>query len=203
MFCTRLHADFGILAKLTEIARLTCHSGRRTVLANLCPIRLTRLRNVRRSEGGVRWIAFIQKGYAVRRWPAGVRCGGPTVHRPGRMHGLRRLRSCLPVSAIFALDDLPEKWHSYIEKNANYVTGGKFQAACTQAEASNRMRSLFVRSSPAGQHGFGNNGTDSARPCQPSHGDDQMNDALCGPRPRRQGRGLCSRPSRRSYSSRR
>ena len=33
-----------------------------------------------------------------------------------------------PVSAIFALDDLPEKWHSYIEKNANYVTGGKFQA---------------------------------------------------------------------------
>ena len=33
-----------------------------------------------------------------------------------------------PVSAIFALDDLPEKWHSYIEKNANYVTGAKFQA---------------------------------------------------------------------------
>ena len=30
-------------------------------MANLCPIRLTRLRNVRRSEGGVRWIAFIQK----------------------------------------------------------------------------------------------------------------------------------------------
>ena len=34
----------------------------------------------------------------------------------------------LPVSAIFTLDDLPEKWHSYIEKNANYATGGKFQA---------------------------------------------------------------------------
>ena len=33
-----------------------------------------------------------------------------------------------PVSAIFALDDLPDKWHAYIEKNANYVTGGKFQA---------------------------------------------------------------------------
>ena len=32
-----------------------------------------------------------------------------------------------PVSAIFALDDLPEKWHSYIEKNASYVEGGKFQ----------------------------------------------------------------------------
>ena len=33
-----------------------------------------------------------------------------------------------PVSAIFALDDLPEKWHSYIEKNANYVEVGKFRA---------------------------------------------------------------------------
>ena len=32
-----------------------------------------------------------------------------------------------PVSAISALDDLPEKWHSYIEKNANCVDGGKFQ----------------------------------------------------------------------------
>ena len=32
-----------------------------------------------------------------------------------------------PVSAIFALDDLPEKWHSYIEKNSNYVEGGKFR----------------------------------------------------------------------------
>jgi len=38
-----------------------------------------------------------------------------------------------PVSAIFALDDLPEKWHSYIEKNANYVTGGKFQADAYKA----------------------------------------------------------------------
>jgi NAD-dependent dihydropyrimidine dehydrogenase PreA subunit len=32
-----------------------------------------------------------------------------------------------PVSAIFALDDLPEKWQSYIEKNSNYVEGGKFK----------------------------------------------------------------------------
>jgi hypothetical protein len=31
------------------------------------------------------------------------------------------------------LDDLPEKWHSYIEKNANYVTGGKFQAVTYKA----------------------------------------------------------------------
>ena len=32
-----------------------------------------------------------------------------------------------PVTAIFALDDLPEKWHAYIEINKNYVDGGKFQ----------------------------------------------------------------------------
>jgi NAD-dependent dihydropyrimidine dehydrogenase PreA subunit len=32
-----------------------------------------------------------------------------------------------PVTAIFALDDLPEKWHAYIETNKNYVDAGKFQ----------------------------------------------------------------------------
>ena len=32
-----------------------------------------------------------------------------------------------PVTAIFPLDDLPEKWHAYIEINKNYVDGGKFQ----------------------------------------------------------------------------
>ena len=38
------------------------------------------------------------------------------------------MRTSLPLlGKIFALDDLPEKWHSYIEKNAGYVEGGKFQ----------------------------------------------------------------------------
>jgi NAD-dependent dihydropyrimidine dehydrogenase PreA subunit len=32
-----------------------------------------------------------------------------------------------PVSAIFALDDLPEKWRHYAELNASYVEGGKFK----------------------------------------------------------------------------
>ena len=32
-----------------------------------------------------------------------------------------------PVSAIFALDNFPEKWQSYIEKNSNYVEGVKFK----------------------------------------------------------------------------
>jgi ferredoxin len=32
-----------------------------------------------------------------------------------------------PVSAIFALDDLPEKWRHYAEIDASYVVGGKFQ----------------------------------------------------------------------------
>jgi len=31
-----------------------------------------------------------------------------------------------PVSAIFALDDLPEKWKHYEELNASYVKDGKF-----------------------------------------------------------------------------
>ena len=31
-----------------------------------------------------------------------------------------------PVSAIFALDDLPEKWKHYTELNASYVQGGTF-----------------------------------------------------------------------------
>jgi len=32
-----------------------------------------------------------------------------------------------PVTAIFSLDDLPEKWHAYIEINKNCVDGCKFQ----------------------------------------------------------------------------
>ena len=31
-----------------------------------------------------------------------------------------------PVSAIFALDDLPEKWKQYTELNESYVKAGKF-----------------------------------------------------------------------------
>ena len=33
-----------------------------------------------------------------------------------------------PVAAIFAVDDLPEKWHAFTEVNANYAVDGKFQA---------------------------------------------------------------------------
>jgi len=32
-----------------------------------------------------------------------------------------------PVTAIFPLDDLPEKWRTYIGTNKKYVDGGKFQ----------------------------------------------------------------------------
>ena len=32
-----------------------------------------------------------------------------------------------PVTAIFALDDLPEKWNAYIEIDKNYVDAGRFQ----------------------------------------------------------------------------
>jgi NAD-dependent dihydropyrimidine dehydrogenase PreA subunit len=33
-----------------------------------------------------------------------------------------------PVSAIFALDDLPAKWKDYAELNSSYVQGSKFMA---------------------------------------------------------------------------
>jgi NAD-dependent dihydropyrimidine dehydrogenase PreA subunit len=32
-----------------------------------------------------------------------------------------------PVSAIFTMDDLPEKWRQYAEIDASYVASGKFQ----------------------------------------------------------------------------
>jgi NAD-dependent dihydropyrimidine dehydrogenase PreA subunit len=38
--------------------------------------------------------------------------------------------ACVPVcpaTAIFVMDDLPEKWHAYIEINKNYADDGKFQ----------------------------------------------------------------------------
>lgn len=31
-------------------------------------------------------------------------------------------------AAIFALDDLPEKWKAFADMNASYVEGGKFQS---------------------------------------------------------------------------
>ena len=42
------------------------------------------------------------------------------------MHRLWGLVPVCPVAAIFALDDLPEKWKHYTEINASYVQGGKF-----------------------------------------------------------------------------
>jgi ferredoxin len=40
-----------------------------------------------------------------------------------------------PVTAIFALDDLPEKWQHFTEINASYAAGGKFQADKFQKRA--------------------------------------------------------------------
>jgi ferredoxin len=34
--------------------------------------------------------------------------------------------ACVPVSAIFALDDPPEKWKQYTELNESHVKAGKF-----------------------------------------------------------------------------
>ena len=50
-----------------------------------------------------------------------------------------------PVAAIFALDDLPEKWKHYTELNASYVQGGKF-AAQEFAKHAGNMYPLLVSS---------------------------------------------------------
>jgi len=50
-----------------------------------------------------------------------------------------------PVSAIFALDDLPEKWKHFTEINASYVQGSKFyrrNGASTRRQNSDIHRSL-------------------------------------------------------------
>jgi len=47
-----------------------------------------------------------------------------------------------PVSAIFAVDDLPEKWQSYIEKTSSYVEGGKFQPEKTQDSVGRQRRAI-------------------------------------------------------------
>ncbi|MGA8621561.1 MAG: ferredoxin family protein [Candidatus Sulfotelmatobacter sp.] len=41
-----------------------------------------------------------------------------------------------PVSAIFALDNLPEKWNQYTELNESYVKAGKFSPKSTPSTKS-------------------------------------------------------------------
>jgi hypothetical protein len=40
------------------------------------------------------------------------------------------------VTAIFAQEDLPEKWRAYIETNKSYVDGGEFQRGKYQKASS-------------------------------------------------------------------
>src|SRR3989442_1018212 len=55
-----------------------------------------------------------------------------------------------PVAAIFALDDLPEKWKHYTEINASYVQGGARRVCQTQGSEvdaeENPNHSLSLRS---------------------------------------------------------
>ena len=63
------------------------------------------------------------------------RCDGETgVRLPGAAsrYEIKILIDCgacvpvCPVTAIFTMGDLPEKWNTFIEINKNYVDGGKF-----------------------------------------------------------------------------
>jgi len=40
------------------------------------------------------------------------------------------------------VDDLPEKWQSYIEKTSSYVEGGKFQPEKTQDSVGRQRRAI-------------------------------------------------------------
>src|ERR1035437_6005206 len=55
-----------------------------------------------------------------------------------------------PVSAIFALDDLPEKWKEYTERNAKYFgRGGSFQpSAISRQENQFGIRHQIQRRTP-------------------------------------------------------
>jgi len=53
------------------------------------------------------------------------------------------------VTAIFALDDLPEKWHAYIEINKNYVTAVSFQSTISKSERSTTTNSHSRTDHPA------------------------------------------------------
>src|SRR2546428_6222469 len=52
-----------------------------------------------------------------------------------------------PVSAIFALDDLPEKWKQYTELNESYVKAGKFTTE--EFAKTVRMSSFMISKSGA------------------------------------------------------
>ena len=76
----------------------------------------------------VRWIAFI------RRRTRPTDDGRPSFDEVEKLYidpmECIDCGACVPVcsvSAIFPLDDLPEKWRHYAEIDASYVVGGKFQ----------------------------------------------------------------------------
>jgi len=52
-----------------------------------------------------------------------------------------------PVSAIFALDDLPEKWKHFTEINASYVQGGQIHSRGVRQTPSSEIR-VTVLSAP-------------------------------------------------------
>jgi ferredoxin len=48
-----------------------------------------------------------------------------------------------PVSAIFALDDLPEKWKQYTELNESYVKAGKYTPKSSPNTRTNSLLGIW------------------------------------------------------------
>jgi hypothetical protein len=83
---------------------------------------------------------LLLSGFELR-WPVPREQLLPQTLHTRVLRGLHRqiihfIRVLSPVAAtsftrkvyLKSLDDLPEKWHSYIEKNSSYVEGGKFHS---------------------------------------------------------------------------
>jgi NAD-dependent dihydropyrimidine dehydrogenase PreA subunit len=53
-----------------------------------------------------------------------------------------------PVSAIFVLDDLPEKWKAFTERNAHYALPATFLSAFSCVSTFRYLRKLYASVSP-------------------------------------------------------
>jgi NAD-dependent dihydropyrimidine dehydrogenase PreA subunit len=68
-----------------------------------------------------------QEEHYLRRRPTGFRRSRKVYIDPVECIDCGACVPVCPVSAIFALDDLPEKCRHYAEIDASYAVGGKFQ----------------------------------------------------------------------------
>jgi NAD-dependent dihydropyrimidine dehydrogenase PreA subunit len=67
-----------------------------------------------------------EEEHRLRRWPPGFGEVQQLYIDPVECIDCGACVPVCPVSAIFPLEDLPEKWKQYADLNASYVQGGRF-----------------------------------------------------------------------------